>query len=172
MKMKITTAVLLVAVGLAWVQPSARHSAMNDMTAATYEHLASAIIEIRATEDGLVKGMLLHAHGAATNQLEAAMRGRNRTSHLERAAAEITTIANEGNKEVQAVRQRLLKAGHHHHTDAETQEDYMFIDSGEKRALLDLARKVSKLGADADESDIRQVMTKLDAVFQAAIAPE
>ena len=72
-----------------------------------------------------------------------------RQAHLEAAATEITNIANEGDKRIQAVRQRLTKAGHTHNTDEDTKDDYMFIDSKEKKELLDLGRKVARLGADA-----------------------
>jgi len=86
--MKTLTTVIVVGLCLMMgAQRSARQEsarpAMHDATAATYEHLATAIIEIRATEDALVKGILLHSFTAANNHLQAAMRGRNQASHLE-----------------------------------------------------------------------------------------
>src|SRR5688500_6700379 len=106
----------------------------KENSAQTYEHLATAIIEIRKTEDGLVRGIIMHNAGAAEAALARAARaeGGDKKQYLERAADEINNAANEGDKPVQAVRQRLAKAGHTHHTDADTKEDYLFIDSKEK----------------------------------------
>src|SRR5688500_11693734 len=114
----------------------------KENTAQTYEHLATAIIEMRKTEDGLVKGIIMHNAGAAGAALARAGRaeGGDKKQYLERAADEINNTANEGDKPVPAVRQRLAKAGHTHHTDADTKEDYLFIDSKEKKQLVDLAQ--------------------------------
>src|SRR5438045_3476188 len=91
--------------------------AAKQNSADTYEHLATAIIETRKTEDGLVKGIVMHSAGAADAALGMASRanGGDKKNALERAAEEITNAANEGDKPVQAVRQRLSKAGHTHH---------------------------------------------------------
>ena len=115
------------------------------VAAATYEHLATAIIEIEATEDELVKSILIGYHTAAQGHLRAAVRdAEGRDRHLEAAAAEVANIANEGDKRIQAVRQRLAKAGHTHNTDVETKADYMFITNREKKGLLDLATKIAR----------------------------
>ena len=54
-------------------QPSrTRSDSMERSAAATYEHLATAIIEIEATEDELVKSILLGYHAAAQDHLKAA----------------------------------------------------------------------------------------------------
>jgi len=147
---------------------------MHDASATTYEHLATAIIEIRQTEDNLVKGILMHHHAMAQQHLTEATEaeGAEGKAHLEAAAEEITNIANEGNKRVQAVRQRLLKAGHHHHTDAETKEDYIFINGKEKKALLDFAGRVAKTDGDASAEVIESLKGDLNSTFQKATAPE
>jgi len=144
---------------------------MPEAAAATYEHLANAIIEIRDTEVNLVGGILRHHHMAALDHLAMAKEasGSSRASHLEAAATEISFVANEGDKRVQAVRQRLLKAGHHHHTDAETKEDYIFVDSAEKKGLLDLANRIGRMGASASESAIDEAMGELASAFDKAI---
>ncbi|MBZ0269505.1 hypothetical protein K8I85_15230 [bacterium] len=138
-------------------------------SAATYEHLATAIIEIRATEDALVAGILNHHFGAAMQELRDAVSMKMTKPHTEAAAAEITSIANEGGKAVQAIRQRLLQAGHHHHTDAETEDDYIWIDSKEKKGFLDLAGKVARA---KDFSTIQGLADELAAMFPAAMKPE
>jgi hypothetical protein len=80
---------------------------------------------------------------------------KDRRTHLEAAAAQIANIANEGDKPIQAIRQRLAKAGHTHNSDADTKEDYMFIDSKEKKLLLDLSRRAGQVGTKAEPDDVR-----------------
>ena len=172
----LTLAGAAVALGFQAAKPSPMMSpeSMHQGSAATYENLATAIIAIRETENSLVQGILDHSFALAQHECEAAMGAdsRAKAKHLEMAAREITNIASEGDKRVQAVRQRLLKAGHHHHTDAETQDDYMFINSAERKQLLDLATKVSKLGPNAMDDDIRGAMNDLEKTFTMAMKPE
>jgi hypothetical protein len=147
---------------------------MHEATATTYEHLANAIIEIRKTEDSVVAGILMHHESSALTHLAAGKEasGSARASHLEAAATEITYIANEGDKQVQAIRQRLLKAGHHHHhhADAENQGDYILIDSAEKKSLLDLANRVGRLGSSASPDAIDALMGELSSMVGKALA--
>ena len=147
--------------------------AAKQNTAETYEHLATAIIEIEATEDALVKSILIGYHMAAQAHLKAADRdAAGRTTHLEAAAAEVANIANEGDKRIQAIRQRLAKAGHTHNTDVETKADYMFVTNREKKGLLDLASRIGRAGADAKAADLEALGSQLADQFQMAIAPE
>lgn len=145
-----------------------------DMAAvSTYEHLATAIIEIEKTEDELVKSILIGYETAAQMHLRAAGRdAQGRVGHLEAAAAYVSSVANEGDKRIQAVRQRLAKAGHTHNTDADTKADYMFITNREKKALLDLASKIGRAGANASQQDIEGMGAELSRLFRASIAPE
>jgi hypothetical protein len=145
----------------------------GQVAATTYEHLATAIIEIENTEDELVKSILIGYHAAAQGHLQAAIRAaEGRGGHLESAAAEIANIANEGDKRIQAVRQRLAKAGHTHNTDVETKEDYMFVSNREKKALLALASRIARAGAEAKASELEAMSAELAELFSKSIAPE
>lgn len=161
----------LIAITVPVAQMSPGKSSMDEGVALTYEHLANEIIEIRATEDALVGGILMHHQQRAMSSLEAAASASGGEQHalLESAAREIATLAEEGGKGVQAVRQRLLKAGHHHHTDAETKEDYIFIDGTEKKALLSLASRVPKLN---DAAGIKAAAAELAQLYEKAVVPE
>jgi hypothetical protein len=152
----------------------AESETMNRVAASTYEHLATAIIEIEATEDELVKSILIGYHAAAQNLLKAAGKaeGAPRKAQLEAAAAEIANIANEGDKSIRAIRQRLAQAGHTHNTDVETKEDYMFITNKEKQGLLALAQKAGRMDAQANPADIEALAADLAGQFGKAIAPE
>ena len=150
-----------------------------DAAVESYEHLATVIIEVRKTEDSVVKTILAtHHHAAqdylhaAQDQLQAAQGGQNVLKHLEAAATEITYVANEGDKRVQAIRQRLAKAGHTHISDADTKEDYLFINSKEKKALLAAAKSIAQLGEKATQDQVAAAAKSLEALFQKAIAPE
>lgn len=48
----------------------------------------------------------------------------------------------------------------------------MFIDSKEKKQLLDLAQKVARLGANASAGDIRAVHNELTQLVEKAIAEQ
>lgn len=144
-----------------------------DALADLYEHLANSIIAIRATEDNLVKAMLVHYHVAAQKNLAAAAESSTgRAAHLEAAAENIASIAQEGDKRARAVRQRLSDAGHYHQKDAETKEDYMFINSKEKQGLLALAKRVGQLGNSADAAEIKKVGDELRTQFRKSITRE
>jgi len=146
-----------------------------EVLADLYEHVANSIIEIRATEDNLVKAMLVQYHASAQRHLASA-RGSatiaDRKAHFEAAAENIANIANEGDKRAQAVRQRLSDAGHYHQKDAETKEDYMFINSAEKKALFGLAKTIGQFGTDAAPADITKASEQLKSLFGKSIGRE
>ncbi|MEK6258307.1 MAG: hypothetical protein AABP62_06770 [Planctomycetota bacterium] len=143
-----------------------------DAAVESYEHLAIVLVEVRKTEDQVVKTIIAHHHQAAQEHLKAAQGGHDVLKHLEAAAAEVTNVANEGDKRVQAIRQRLAKAGSTHKTDADTKEDYLWIDSKEKKAVLAAAKSIAQLGDKATAEQVAAAAKSLDALYQKAIAPE
>lgn len=143
-----------------------------DAAVETYEHLATVLVEVRKTEDGVVKTIIAHHYQAAQEHLKSAQSGREVVKLLEAAAAEIANVANEGDKRVQAVRQRLAKAGSTHLTDAETKEDYLWIDSKEKKALLAAAKSIAQLGDKATADQVAMASKNLDTLYKKAISPE
>ncbi len=143
-----------------------------DAAVESYEHLAIVLVEVRKTEDQVVKTIIAHHHQAAQEHLKAAQGGKDVLKHLEAAAAEVTNVANEGDKRVQAIRQRLAKAGSTHLTDADTKEDYLWIDSKEKKAILAAAKSIAQLGDKATSDQVGAAAKSLDALYQKAIAPE
>ncbi|HMB71354.1 MAG TPA: hypothetical protein VKU85_18735, partial [bacterium] len=76
--------------------------------AEAYEGLANTIIAVRETESALVKAILVAHHDAARAELDEARAAapEARAEHLRAAATEITYLASEGDKRVQAVLQR------------------------------------------------------------------
>jgi hypothetical protein len=165
---------LLVSIMLSSATFAADPASTNSLDSAVegYEHLATVIIEVRKAEDAVVKNILSHHHQAAQQHLQQVQGGKDVKKHLEAAADEISNVANEGDKRVQAIRQRLAKAGHTHHSDAETKDDYIFVDSKEKKALLDHAKAIAKLGEKATAAQVADAAKKLDATFQKAVKAE
>jgi hypothetical protein len=146
----------------------------NSLDAAVdaYERLATVIIEVRRTEDSVVSTILFHHYQAAREQLAAAQSGEDVKAHLEAAATEISYLANEGDKRVQAIRQRLAKAGHTHISDVDTGEDYLWVSSKEKKALLDTAKEIAQLKEDSAAEEIQAAAGKLTALFEEAMQTE
>ena len=143
-----------------------------DAAVESYEVLATVIIEVRKTEDAVVKTILMHHYQAAQEELRTAEAGKDVKKHLESAATEITYIANEGDKRVQAIRQRLAKAGHTHISDVDTKEDYLFINSKEKKSLLAAAKSIAQLGDKAKPDEIAAESKSLAEQFKKAVSPE
>lgn len=150
----------------------AKEGTSLDAAVESYERLATVIIEVRRTEDSVVKTILVHHYESAQEHLHAAQGGKDVLKHLEGAAAEITNVANEGDKRVQAIRQRLAKAGHTHISDADTKEDYLWVNSKEKKALLAAAKSIAQLGDKATAEQVAAASKSLSELFQKAVAPE
>ena len=172
--MKTLAAILVVGACAVGLQQKGGPSAAHDATVQTYEHLATAIIANRNAEESLVEGILHQHYAMARRSLRASLEAADadRFTYLESAATQISYISSEGDKPVQAIRQRLLKAGHHHHTDAETQDDYIFVDGGEKKELLDIARRISKMSRSATDAQIRAAQRELTALFTEVMSPQ
>jgi hypothetical protein len=154
------------------VDASAPIDSSLDSAVESYESLATVIIEMRRTEDAVVKTILVHHYNAAQDHLQAAQSGEGVLKHLEAAATEVTYVANEGDKRVQAIRQRLSMAGHTHLSDVDTKEDYLFVNSREKKALLDAAKELVQLGGGAKAEQMAAAAKKLEGLFRATVAPE
>jgi hypothetical protein len=143
-----------------------------DAAVESYEHLSIVLVEVRKTEDLLVKSIIAHHHQAAQEHLKAAQGGRDVLKHLEAAATEVTHMANEGDKRVLAIRQRLAKAGSTHKTDKETKDDYPWIDSREKKDVLAAAKSIVQLGEKATADQVAAAAKSLETLYQKAVAPE
>jgi len=178
--MKTLLAILLAGVSLVALQEQDHRDAkaplptMGESGAVTYESLAQAIIALRATEKELVRGMLTHYAGMAARYLElaAGAQGTQREQYLQSAAVQIDNIAHEGNRQVRAIRARLLEAGHRHKTGPGSPEDYIFINGTEKQVLIVLANKINKLTADTPEQEIRAALRNFLPIFEKYMAAE
>lgn len=161
----------VVVVSMLSLQVSSGRADTLDAAVDSYEHLAIVLVEVRKTEDAVVKTIITHHYEAAQDHLKQA-ESSDAKKHLELAAEEATNIANEGDKRVMAIRQRLAKAGSTHLTDDVTKEDYLWIDSKEKSAILALAKAIAQGGDKATKEQIEKWSQELDSTFKKSIAPE
>ena len=171
--MKFVFASLVLGSALLLADPADKPASGSlDAAVESYEHLAIVLVEVRKTEDMVVKSIIAHHHQAAQEHLKAAQGGKDVLKHLEAAATEVTNVANEGDKRVLAIRQRLAKAGSTHLTDSETKEDYLWINSKEKKAVLAAAKSIAQLGEKTTPDQIAAAAKSLDALYQKAVMPE
>lgn len=147
-----------------------------------YGHLADVILGTRNSEESLVKAICADAYRQARTSLTAAKEAVGRGDRsaagtsLERAASAVALIAEEGDRSVAAVRNRLLKGGHHHHANGEKEGAYdpgfVVITKVAKKALLERAGEIGKLAAGIKSVTVVQiskVMTDLEKSYRKAV---
>jgi hypothetical protein len=149
---------------------------------ATYNALADAILAVKNTEDALVRSILgaTYAHaGTELGRARAAIKANDAKASqaaLENLAAEVATLASEGDSAVGAVRKRLLEGGHHHHVDGEAKGIYdpgfVVVTRTAHQQLLDASRAIGQLAhapkADALEAEWAKVQAAWNGLKQPA----
>jgi hypothetical protein len=120
---------------------------------ATYRTLADAILSAKQTESNLVLSILATAHGHAEAAIAEA-RAKTKAhqpakAELERLAALVSQLGNEGDASVAAVRKKLLEGGHHHNASAEQQgiydEGFVIVTRAAKKVFLEAAGNLGKM---------------------------
>ena len=148
---------LLLAPAMSTAAPEATAATPAELVA-TYQSLADTILGAKKSEQGLVKSILAAtyrhaeaAHGAAQQALKS---GQSARASVEKLAALVAQIGNEGDAAVAAVRTRLVEGGHHHNAEGERQgvydEGFVIITRAAKKAFLDSAQRIGKLAASTD----------------------
>lgn len=125
---------------------------------ATYDTLADTILASDKTEHNLVKSILSatyrHAEAALGNAKTAIKSGGDAKGAIERLAALVSQLGNEGDASVAAVRNRLVKGGHHHNAKEEQQgiydEGFVIVTRAAKKSFLDSATRIGKLAMAPD----------------------
>ena len=129
---------------------------------ATYQSLADTILGAKRSEHGLVKSILAatyrHAEAAHAAAQQALKSGQSARASVEKLAALVAQIGNEGDAAVAAVRARLLEGGHHHNAAGEAQgifdQGFVIITRAAKKAFLDSAQRIGKLAAGTDAKSL------------------
>jgi hypothetical protein len=122
-----------------------------------YSEHATTLLSVKETEELVVKEICADAFRQATHHLSLATKAvgaNNREAamgYLEGAAGATSLLANEGDKAVAAIRNRLLEGGHHHHATPEIAAKYdpgfVVIKKDAKLVLLERAGAIGKLAA-------------------------
>jgi riboflavin biosynthesis pyrimidine reductase len=119
---------------------------------ATYRSLADTILAAKKTEWNMVSSILAttyrHAEvtlGQARAQIQAK---KDAKADVEKLAALISQLGNEGDAAVGAVRKKLVEGGHHHHASEEQQgiydEGFVIVTKAAKKVFLDAAGQIGK----------------------------
>jgi len=125
---------------------------------ATYETLADTILGAKKTEHNLVKSILSatyrHAEATLATAKASISSGKDTKTAIEKLAALVSQLGNEGDAAVAAVRNRLLEGGHHHNAEGEKQgiydEGYVIVTRAAKKVFLDSATRIGKLAMAPD----------------------
>jgi len=121
---------------------------------AAYDALADSILAVQQTERHMVKSILATTYGHAQATYATIKRklkaGEDVSAEVEKLADLVSQLGNEGDAAVGAIRKRLVEGGHHHNAKGEKDgvydEGFVVITRKAKKALLDAAGNVGKLG--------------------------
>ena len=136
---------------------------------ASYNSLADTILAGNRTEHNLVKAILsaTYKHGelalkAAKSSIKS---GQGAKGDIEKLAALVSQLGNEGDASVAGIRTRLLEGGHHHNAKGEQQglydEGFVIVTRAAKKTFLDAAMRIGKL---AMAPDAKALDAQWDAV--------
>lgn len=127
-----------------------------------YDSLADAILATKQTEWNLVHSILAmtyrHAEAALAGAKAKLQAGGDARDDIEKLAALVSQLGNEGDASVAAIRKRLLEGGHHHNAAGEQKglydEGFVIVTRKAKKAFLDSANRIGKLAGSPDASSL------------------
>lgn len=149
--------------------PASTPPAMVD----TYDSLADTILATKKTEWNLVHAILAstyrHAEGAYAQAMAKIKAGGNARAEIEKLAALVSQIANEGDASVAAIRKRLVEAGHHHNAKGEEQgiydEGFVIVTRVARKTLLDAANSIGKLSQSPNAAKLETEWKRVTTEF-------
>lgn len=135
----------------------------------TYRSLADAILAVKESESNLVKSILATTYGhaeAALAQARGKIKARQPAkAELEKLAALVSQLGNEGDNSVAGIRKRLLEGGHHHNAEGEKQgvydEGFVIVTRSAKKVFLDAAGAIGRLAASPDSAALEAEWQKV-----------
>jgi hypothetical protein len=114
----------------------------------TYGAIADTILAVKRTEANFVRALLDGHHHAAQSFTKA--------GDSEKASAEMSLFANEGDNAIGGVRKRLVEGGHHHHADdgagGAYETGYVVVTKKAKEQLLAAAAAMRGAKTEADRN--------------------
>ncbi len=133
----------------------------EDALVAQYDKLSEAILKEtnkngteaqRKEELGIVRSLLTIYQGKANAALTAAKtaQGKDQVKPLQDGIQAVTDIAQEGDKRVNDIKLKLQKGGHHHTKAEGSDEEFIFVNPAQKKALMADAQKLREMLAGAE----------------------
>jgi hypothetical protein len=152
----LTGLLVLAAAGVAQAPARAATSeptATPEQLVATYRSLADTILGAKKTEWNLVSSILAttyhHAEGVLAQARAEMKAGKPAKAEMEKLAALVSQLGNEGDAAVAGVRKKLVEGGHHHHAAEEQQgiydEGFVIVTKAAKKVFLDAAGQFGKM---------------------------
>ncbi len=149
-------------------------AATPEQLVAAYNSLADTLLAAKKTEWNLVQSILAttygHAEAAMAQAREKLKTGKDAKADVERLAALVSQLGNEGDAAVAGVRKRLVEAGHHHHASAEQQgqydEGFVVVTRAAKKVFMDAAGQIGKLAAAPNAAGLETEWQKVQKQYQ------
>lgn len=141
---------------------------------AAYDSLADTILGAKSTEWNLVHSIVATTYGHAEAAMGAAKAklaaGQDARAEIERLAALVAQLGNEGDASVAAIRKRLLEGGHHHNAKGEQtgkyDEGFVIVTRVARKSFLDSAKKIGQLGGKPDAAALDAEWKKVVQAFK------
>lgn len=138
-----------------------------------YDSLADAILGAKHTEKNLVLSILAttygHAQGTYAQAKAAIDGGKDSRALLEKLAALVSQLGNEGDSAVAGVRKRLLEGGHHHNAQGEGQglydDGFVVVTKAAKKVFLDTAVEIGRLTRSPSVAKLDQAWGRVQSEF-------
>ncbi len=142
---------------------------------ATYDSLADTILASMKTEWNLVHSILAMTYNHAEVTLARAraqvQAGQDARVELEKVAALVAQLGNEGDAAVAGIRKRLIEGGHHHNATGEQQglydEGFVIVTRSAKKVFLGAASEIGKLAMSPDVNALDAQWQRVEIEFAA-----
>lgn len=146
----------------------------------TYRSLADTILGAKKTEWNLVASILATTYGHAEgvmHQAQANLKANKpATAEVEKLAALVSQLGNEGSSAVASVRKKLVEGGHHHHATEEQQgiydEGYVIVTKAAKKVFLDAAGNIGKMAQAAKSDALSAEWQKVEKQYAEMMNPK
>ncbi len=144
----------------------------------TYQSLSDGILALQTTEQNVVRSILAttytHAEATLAGAKTKLKAGESARADVERLAALVSQLGNEGDAAVAAIRKRLLEGGHHHHAAAEEtvyDPGFVIVTRAAKKVFLDAAMEIGKLAASPRADALDAQWSKVQRQFDDLMKP-
>ena len=166
----LLTCLLLIA---APVQAQMDDTATPQPLVDAYDSLADTILAAKQTEWNLVHsivgGTYKHAEAVAKQAMAKLDAGENASMEIEKLAALVGQLGNEGDASVAAVRKRLLEGGHHHNAAGEEMgiydEGFVIVTRVARKELLEIAGRIGRQSQAPAVAALEAEWAKVAAVY-------